>query len=98
MAEGFRADPANVGLSPELDSAVGLTHSLPLKVNLAKIQNICYEVLQTEYKNIEKQKAEGGQHSTSGLTDFARWGKSSPCILPRSAARWLRAGHVVNAG
>jgi hypothetical protein len=70
MAEAFQADPANTELLAGLGTAVGVARSLPLDMNLAKIQNICYDLLQAEYKNVEKQKAEGGQHSTEWIDRF----------------------------
>ncbi len=70
MAEAFRADPANVELLRGLDAAVGAARSLPLGVNLWKIQNICYDLLQTLYRG-QKQKGEAeGQNADEWLDHF----------------------------
>ncbi len=70
MAEGFRADPANVELLSELGTAVGVARSLPLEVNLWKIQNICYELLQTAYNGFQQKGEEGGQNASAWIDHF----------------------------
>jgi hypothetical protein len=70
IAEGFHADPGNVAHLKEIDSAVGLTHSLPLSVNLWKIQNICYEVLQTTYHNFQQKAEEGDENAIAWVVQF----------------------------
>jgi hypothetical protein len=70
MAESLRADPANVEFLSRLDAAVGLARSLPLEVNLAKIQNICYELLQTAYPDFQKKGGAGGQDASSWIDHF----------------------------
>ena len=70
MAEAFHADPANLELLQALDAAVGFARALPLEMNLAKIQNICYELLQTEYKKTETRSDEGGRHSSEWIEHF----------------------------
>ncbi len=70
MAEGLRADPTNVELLGRLDSAVGIARSLPLEVNLSKIQNICYELLRTAYNGFQEKGEEGGQNSGAWIEHF----------------------------
>ncbi len=70
MAEGFQADPANVELLSELGTAVGVARSLPLEVNLWKIQNICYELLQTTYNGFQQKGEEGGQNASAWIDHF----------------------------
>jgi hypothetical protein len=70
MAESLRADPANVELLQGLDSAVGMARSLPLEVNLAKIQNICYELLQTTYNDFQPKGEEGGKSASAWMDHF----------------------------
>ena len=70
MAESLRADPANVEFLSRLDAAVGLARSLPLEVNLAKIQNICYELLQTAYPDFQKKGEAEGQNAGSRIGLF----------------------------
>ena len=45
---------------------MGLARSLPLEVNLAKIQNICYELLQTAYRDFQ-QKAQAGRQKRKSV-------------------------------
>ena len=70
MAKGLRADPANVELLSRLDAAVGMARSLPLEVNLATIQNICYELLQTAYPDFQKKGTAEGQNASSWIDHF----------------------------
>ena len=70
MAESFQRDPSNLDLLQGLDGAVGLARSLPLDVNLWKIQNICYELLQTAYKNFEQKGEVGGQNASAWIDRF----------------------------
>jgi alpha-amylase/alpha-mannosidase (GH57 family) len=70
IAEGFQADPGNREHLREIDSAVGLTHSLPLKVNLWKIQNICYDVRQTVYPDFQQKAGEGDENAKAWIAQF----------------------------
>ncbi len=70
MAEGFRADPANVELLGALDTAVGLARSLPLEANLWRIQNICYELLRTVYSGFQQKGEESGQNASAWIDHF----------------------------
>ena len=56
--------------SQGLDAAVGMARSLPLEVNLAKIQNICYELLQTAYNGFQEKGEEGGQNASAWIEHF----------------------------
>jgi len=70
MAESLRADPTNIELLQELDSAVGMARSLPLEVNLAKIQNICYELLQNTYHDYRLKGEEGSKGANAWVDHF----------------------------
>ena len=70
MAEALRADPVNVELLQQLDSVVDLARSLPLEVNLWKIQNICYDLLQTAYQDLKPKVEEGGQKAGAWVDCF----------------------------
>ena len=71
MAEKLRGNPAQVQLIETLDAAVDLARSLPLDVNLAKIQNICYELAQTVYRD-SLEKAQAGDESAKAWVDHFR--------------------------
>jgi alpha-amylase/alpha-mannosidase (GH57 family) len=70
MAKSLQADPTNLGLLQELDSAVGMARSLPLDVNLARIQNICYELLQTAFAEFRLKGDEGGKAASAWIEHF----------------------------
>jgi alpha-amylase/alpha-mannosidase (GH57 family) len=71
MAERLRSDPADEELLKGLDAAVGVAHSLPLEVNLWKIQNICYDLRQTAYHDFQ-EKAEGDGDITKAWIEHFR--------------------------
>ncbi len=70
MAERFRADTANLEALAELETAVGVAHSLPLAVNLWKIQNTCYELLQTAYPEFKQKAEEGDETAKTWINHF----------------------------
>jgi hypothetical protein len=70
MAEGFRSDPVNVELLRGLDAAVCVARSLPLEVNLWKIQNICYELLQTVYHEYKQKGEKEDQNANKWIDHF----------------------------
>jgi hypothetical protein len=49
---------------------VGVARSLPLDVNLWKIQNICYELLQTAYNSFQQKSEGGGQNASAWINHF----------------------------
>lgn len=53
------ARPGDRFLAGQLDTAVGLARSMPFAVDLWKVQNIYYGLIQSTYQDINK-KAEGG--------------------------------------
>ena len=68
MAENLLSDPAHVQLIETLDAAVDLARSLPLEVNLAKIQNMCYDFAQTAYRD-SLEKAQAGDENSKAWVD-----------------------------
>ena len=70
MAEKLRGDPAQVQTIKTLDAAVDLARSLPLDVNLAKIQNICYELAQTAYRDFLEKAQAGDEYSRAWVDNF----------------------------
>ena len=71
MAEKLRGDPAQVQPIETLDAAVELARSLPLDVNLAKIQNICYDLAQKVYRDFV-EKAQAGDRNAKAWVDHFR--------------------------
>jgi hypothetical protein len=70
-AENLRTDPSQVQLIETLDAAVDLARSLPLEVNLAKTQNICYGLTQTAYRE-SLEKAQAGDENSKAWVDHFR--------------------------
>jgi alpha-amylase/alpha-mannosidase (GH57 family) len=70
MAERFRAAPANLEILAGLDTAVGMARLLPLEVNLWKIQNGCYELLQTAYQEFQQKAAQGDEDGKAWVSRF----------------------------
>lgn len=59
LGEHLREHPNDLSLIIHLDDVTGLVHSLPFEVDLWKVQNIYYSLLQTVYPG-NLQKAAGG--------------------------------------
>jgi hypothetical protein len=70
IAEGLRADPSSLYLLRGLDAAVGLARSLPLEVNLWKIQNICYELRETAYRDFRQKVEQGDEDAREWIDHF----------------------------
>jgi len=70
MAGVLRAEPANLELLKALDAAVGVARALPLEVNLWKIQNSCYELLQTVYPTFQTQGEDQNQNAKGWVEQF----------------------------
>jgi alpha-amylase/alpha-mannosidase (GH57 family) len=71
MAERFQADYGNRELLHHLDAAVTLALSLPLPVNLWKIQNICYQVLQGPYPEFLQKANQGDANAKTWIDHFS---------------------------
>ena len=70
MAERSRADSSNLEALVALDTAVGVARSLPFEVNLWKIQNACYELLQAAYAEFQQKAAQGDESAKTWITRF----------------------------
>ena len=70
MAENLRANAAQLQPVEALDAAVDLARSLPLDMNLAKIQNICYDLGQTTFHDSLKKAQAGDENSRVWVDRF----------------------------
>jgi hypothetical protein len=70
LADQLHDNPSNVGLLEALDAAVGVARSLPLEVNLWKIQNVCYDLLKTTYLDFRTQAQETGRAAGPWVQHF----------------------------
>jgi len=71
LAERFRANSSQAQVLEELDAAVSLARSLPLGVNLWKVQNICYQMLQTPYPEFLQKASQGDSNAKTWVEHFA---------------------------
>jgi hypothetical protein len=53
MAQHFSLNPDNILLLQELNTAVDILNDLPFKVNLWKLQNVVYDILNTFYPQLQ---------------------------------------------
>jgi len=70
LADQLHANRGNVGLIEALDAAVGVAKSLPLEVNLWKIQNVCYDLSKTSYLEFKPKAEVGGQTAGPWIQHF----------------------------
>jgi len=58
-----------------LDSAAGLIRALPFRVDLWKIQNSYYRLLENTYRNMQRQKDQGDRSAQAWLSAFKALGR-----------------------
>jgi len=73
LIERFVADPTEVCLSL-LGNAVSLLDDLPFSVNLWKVQNSYYQVLQTVYPKMVERSARGDEPAQAWIDSFRKLG------------------------
>jgi len=74
MMEQFVATPT-VNLVRRLDSAASLIHALPFRLDLWKIQNAYYLLLQNNYPNMRRQKDRGDPTAQAWVECFETLGQ-----------------------
>jgi hypothetical protein len=82
MGERLIANPDDLPVLQRLEGGLILTSSLPFQVNLWKLQNICYELLETTYPEF-KAKAERGEEKAREWVD---------AFTALSRKLWVRVG------
>jgi len=70
MVERITASPTELGLLKKLDEAVGMLHSLPFQVNLWKVQNTFYDLLQTIYPELREKTDRGNEKAQKWVGHF----------------------------
>jgi alpha-amylase/alpha-mannosidase (GH57 family) len=74
LAEKFSENYEDISTLQELESAIQLLGRLPFEVDLWKVENICYEMLQTSYKEFQTRADRGDEEARAwvrGLTSIA---------------------------
>jgi alpha-amylase/alpha-mannosidase (GH57 family) len=74
MAERFVADPA-VDLLQQLDRAASLLRDLPFNVDLWKVQNAYYRLLEESYPNMQQRSEQGDEPAQAWTHAFRAVGK-----------------------
>ncbi len=75
MAEQFLAQPCARPLLNKLEAAVSLARSLPFEMNLWKVQNICYDILQNVYPGFQAKAEQGDEGAKEWLRVFTALGE-----------------------
>ena len=69
-AKILAGEPNDVTVLQKLERATALLSRLPFKVNLWKVENICYQMLQTFYREYQARAGEGDEKASEWLHDF----------------------------
>jgi alpha-amylase/alpha-mannosidase (GH57 family) len=70
MAERFIASPTELELLEKLHEGVGALPSLPFQVNLWRVQNTCYNLLETVYPEFKARADQGDEKARQWLDHF----------------------------
>ena len=75
VAERLSANPKEHRLLKEMRTVIDILSSLPFKVNTWKVQNICHEMLQSTYTNLQKRAETGEESLREFVNDFVALSK-----------------------
>ncbi|MBE0467004.1 MAG: DUF3536 domain-containing protein, partial [Candidatus Desulforudis sp.] len=75
MAERLAARPTDLGLLGNLDAVVGLTMELPFEVDLWKVQNIYYKLLNTVFPILRGEAEQGDEDTRIWVDRFVELGE-----------------------
>jgi alpha-amylase/alpha-mannosidase (GH57 family) len=70
IAQRFVASPTELGLLEKLHEGVGMLSSLPFQVNLWRVQNACYDLLETVYPEFRARTDQGDENARQWLDHF----------------------------
>ncbi len=82
MAKAFSADPTDLSRLQDLASAVALLKSLPFQVNLWTVQNICYEIFQSSYDELQNRAENGDETAQAWVNHFKPLAESLSFRIP----------------
>ena len=69
------SDPNNLDMLQSLVAALELVRSLPFKVDLWKVQNLYYQMLDTEYSGLSQKTKQGDQRAAQWIAGFESLGE-----------------------
>jgi alpha-amylase/alpha-mannosidase (GH57 family) len=75
VAARLSAEPTRVELVVELETALEILRSLPFEVNLRKVQNICYQILQSTFPHMRERAEKGGKKARLWVGRFTSLGE-----------------------
>jgi len=70
IAQRFIASPTELGMLEKLHEGVGMLSSLPFQVNLWRVQNTCYDLLETVYPEFKARADHGDEKAREWLDHF----------------------------
>ena len=70
LAKRLAADPGDFGMLQKLEATTTLVSRLPFQVDVWRVQNICYEMLQTIYEEYQARAEQGHEEASSWLRHF----------------------------
>lgn len=82
MVKAFSVGPTDLSKLQELASAVSLLESLPFKVNLWTVQNICYEIFQSSYDELRNRAENGDETAQAWVNHFKPLAESLSLRIP----------------
>jgi alpha-amylase/alpha-mannosidase (GH57 family) len=82
LAEKVRKDPQDFFFLQHLEGAVALAAELPFEMNLWKVQNIYYDLLNTAYPQWRRQSEQGEEEAVFWVKHFAALGEKLSVRIP----------------
>ena len=82
LAAKCQREPQNANALAQLDAAIGLIEELPFEVNLWKVQNIYYEMLQTVYSQWGRGAKQGRHKAKLCMKHFQDLGEKLSVRVP----------------
>ena len=87
LAARLVAEPSNPDLITELSSAVDLARSLPIEINLWKIQNVGYGLLKNESNGNKPPSPGAARNRKEWLENFRPLAEKLELIMPEEKAK-----------
>ena len=75
MVDRLATSPTELDSLKKLNGAVDILSSLPFQVNLWKVQNVFYDLLQTAYPGLREQADRGDEKARNWVRNFISLGK-----------------------
>ena len=76
LVEGLSADPTQIEEIRNLNTAVGLSRSLPFEIELWKVQNRYYQLAKQDLPELQHRAASGDEAATEWLEHFTSLGEN----------------------